>query len=68
MAYKILNDLCICCGTCEAECRNAAISANDDGYAIDPKKCTECEGWFEFQKCAQVCPVGAPVPDTDYPK
>jgi ferredoxin len=66
MAYKILIDRCTCCGACESECRNFAISAGEDGYVIDPNKCTECVGLFEIQKCAEVCPVGAPVPDPEF--
>jgi len=67
MAYKILLDRCTCCGTCESECRSLAISAGEDGYVIDPSKCTECVGLFEIQKCAEVCPVGAPVADPEFP-
>jgi len=67
MAYKIQNDVCICCGACESECRNSAISPGEDGYVIYPTKCTECVGLFEIQKCVEVCPVGAPVPDPEFP-
>ncbi|HEX2965834.1 MAG TPA: 4Fe-4S binding protein [Syntrophorhabdaceae bacterium] len=61
MAFKILSDRCTGCGTCESVCKNSAISEGDESYVIDPDKCTECAGWYEFQKCAEVCPVGAPV-------
>jgi len=33
---------------------------------IDPDKCTECVGAYESSKCAEICPVEAPVPDTDH--
>lgn len=62
MAYKI-TDECISCGACEAECKNEAISEGPNSFTIDPNKCTECVGWFASAKCAEVCPVDAPVPD-----
>ena len=37
----------------------------DASYVIDADKCTECVGWFEAPRCAEVCPVGAPQPDSD---
>ncbi len=64
MAYKITED-CISCGACESECKNFAISEGEASYVIDPDKCTECVGWFEAPRCAEVCPVGAPQPDPD---
>jgi ferredoxin len=64
VAYKITDD-CISCGVCEAECKNQAISEGDTGYVIDPDKCTECVGYFESSKCAEVCPVDACVADPD---
>jgi len=65
VAYKI-TDECISCGACEAECKNNAISEGEELYVIDPDKCTECVGWFESSKCAEVCPVDAPVSDPDH--
>lgn len=53
MAYSINND-CISCGACEAECPVSAISAGDDKYVIDADTCISCGA------CAGVCPVGAP--------
>ncbi len=64
MAYKINSD-CISCGACEAECQNDAVSEGEETYIIDPDKCTECVGNFEAPKCAEVCPVGACVPDPE---
>ena len=63
MAYKI-TDECITCGACETECKNEAIKEGDTTYVIDPDKCTECVGWFDSPKCAEVCPVDATVPDS----
>ncbi|MEG1524309.1 MAG: 4Fe-4S binding protein [Clostridia bacterium] len=54
MAFKI-NEDCISCGACAAECPAEAISEGTDRYQIDPAKCTECGN------CADVCPVGAPA-------
>lgn len=55
MAYSINKEICIGCGTCEAECPVGAISVDEDGkYCIDPEKCVECGA------CAGVCPVDAP--------
>jgi ferredoxin len=65
MSYKI-NEECISCGACEPECKNEAITEGDEIYAIDPSKCTECVGWFEAQKCVEVCPVDACIPDSEY--
>ncbi len=62
MAYKISEE-CISCGACQPECPNQAISEGDTTYVINPDKCTECVGFFASSKCAEVCPVGAPVPD-----
>ncbi len=55
MAYQI-NDECISCGACEAECPVSCISAGDDKYVIDADQCIECGA------CAGVCPVEAPNP------
>ena len=65
MAYKI-TDECISCGACEAECKNEAIKEGETIYEIDPNKCTECVGWFESSKCAEVCPVDCCIPDSDH--
>lgn len=65
MAYKI-TDECISCGACESECNNGAISEGEEVYIIDPDKCTECVGWFDSPKCAEVCPVDAAVSDPDH--
>ncbi len=56
MAYKI-NDDCISCGACEAECPVNCISSGDGKYQIDADVCIECGS------CAGVCPVGAPNQD-----
>ena len=55
MAYFI-NDECISCGACEAECPVNAISAGDGKYVIDDSLCIDCGA------CNGVCPVGAPQP------
>ena len=52
MAYKI-EDTCIACGACPAECPVDAISEGDI-YTIDADTCIDCGA------CAGVCPVEAP--------
>jgi len=54
MALVINADECTACGACEFECPNAAISMKGDVYAINAKKCTECDG--DAPKCSAVCP------------
>ena len=56
MAY-LINDDCISCGACEAECPNIAISEGETIYIIAPDKCTECVGSYDSSRCAEVCPV-----------
>lgn len=56
MAY-VINESCISCGACEAECPVSAISAGDDTYVIDPEACIDCGA------CADVCPVEAIHPE-----
>ena len=53
MAYQI-NDDCIMCGACAAQCPVEAISEGDGKYVIDDEKCISCGA------CAGACPVGAP--------
>ena len=67
MAYKITED-CAKCGSCELECPNQAIYEGEATYLIDPDKCTECVGFHESPKCAEICPVSASVPDPDHPR
>lgn len=55
MAY-IINDDCISCGACMAECPVDAISEGSDKYCIDKDTCIDCGA------CASVCPVDAPNP------
>jgi len=56
VSYKI-EDSCISCGACEAECQNQAITEGDTTYIIDPAKCTECVGISQSSRCAEVCPI-----------
>ena len=53
MAY-IINDECINCGACEAECPVSCITAGGEKYVIDVETCIDCGA------CAGVCPVDAP--------
>ena len=54
MAYAI-NDSCVNCGACDAECPVNAISQGDTQFVIDADTCIDCGN------CANVCPVGAPA-------
>ncbi|MCW1413025.1 4Fe-4S binding protein [Rhizobium sp. 1AS11] len=63
MSFRIVASQCTQCGACEFECPSGAIKFKGEAYVIDPNKCTECEGVFELQQCASVCPV----PDTCVP-
>lgn len=56
MAYKIIEDKCIACGTCIDECPVQAISPGDS-YVINAEICTDCG------TCAGVCPVEAIEPE-----
>ena len=53
----MITDECINCDVCEPECPNEAISAGEEIYEIDPRKCTECVGHFDEPQCVRVCPV-----------
>ena len=65
MATMITNE-CINCGACEPECPNNAISQGETIFIIDPKLCTECVGFHDYEACAAVCPVDCCVPDEMY--
>jgi ferredoxin len=67
MAYKISEE-CTTCGVCVDECPVQAISEGDEIFVIDPSTCIECEGHYDEPHCAEVCPVGACVPDPEHPK
>jgi ferredoxin len=62
MATMITTD-CINCGACEPECPNNAISQGETVFVIDPKLCTECVGFHDYEACAAVCPVDCCVTD-----
>ena len=53
----MITDECINCDVCEPACPNAAITAGEWFYEIDPNRCTECVGHFDDPQCRQVCPV-----------
>lgn len=54
MAY-VINDACLQCGACAAQCPADAISEGDGKYVINPDACIGCGG------CADGCPAGAIV-------
>ena len=57
---------CILCDACVPECPNEAISAGDEIYSVDSLKCTECVGFFDSPRCADVCPVECCEPNPDF--
>jgi ferredoxin len=52
-----IDETCINCGACEPECPTNSISEGDEIYIIDPSTCLECKGYFDSQRCVEVCPV-----------
>lgn len=59
MAYSINPSECTGCGSCEFDCPNSAIKMKGDVYAIDAKRCTECNGHFAKPQCVSLCPSDA---------
>ena len=53
MAF-VINDNCISCGACAAECPVEAIKEGDGKYEINADVCIDCGA------CAETCPVDAP--------
>ena len=49
----VINDSCISCGACAAQCPVNAISEGDGKYEIDADTCIDCGA------CEGGCPVGA---------
>ena len=42
MAYRIDENTCISCGSCEGECPVQAIEQGDASYVIDEDACIDC--------------------------
>lgn len=55
----VINGKCICCDVCLPECPNDAISAGEEIFVIDQKKCTQCVGFYDYPQCIEVCPTEA---------
>ncbi|MFQ3451978.1 4Fe-4S binding protein [Bradyrhizobium sp. NAS96.2] len=69
MPFKIIASQCTGCSACEPLCPNVAISEKGGTFSIDPKKCTECVGYFDEPQCVAVCPVDDTcVVDTSWPR
>lgn len=65
MALSI-TEHCVNCWACLPLCPSEAITANLDGrahFAIDPRKCTECEGDHADPQCASICPIECAILD-----
>ncbi|MEG1633666.1 MAG: 4Fe-4S binding protein [Oscillospiraceae bacterium] len=52
MAF-VINEDCVSCGTCAANCPAEAIEMGDDRYVIDQDKCVSCG------TCKENCPADA---------
>ena len=52
MAF-VINEECVSCGACAAQCPVEAISEGADRYEINADVCVGCGA------CADQCPVGA---------
>ncbi len=50
---RVICDVCLSCGSCEATCPVSAISQGDDHYVVDADTCIDCGA------CEAACPVGA---------
>ncbi|MDO6463401.1 YfhL family 4Fe-4S dicluster ferredoxin [Pseudoalteromonas carrageenovora] len=59
----LINNKCINCDICVAECPNTAIYMGSKTYQIDPAKCTECIGHYDNPTCVIVCPINCIKPD-----
>jgi ferredoxin len=57
MTHKINTEICTSCDACEPVCPNAAIRVKSGIYAIDAKKCNDCESHFDDPQCVAICPV-----------
>lgn len=69
MAYKIVESQCTGCSACEPECPNNAIYEKNGLFAINPKKCTECIGFFDSAQCVSACPIDDTcIIDAGYPR
>lgn len=60
-----ITEECINCGSCAPECPNEAITEDEGAgrHVIDAAKCTECVGFFDAEKCQEVCPSECCLPD-----
>ena len=58
-------DSCVSCWACVDVCPSDAIhlSAKDNHFVIDPKKCTECEGDYASPQCSSICPIEETILD-----
>lgn len=62
-----INEYCVACGWCQPLCKNGAIKEGENmQYYIDPGRCTECIGWYEEERCIEVCFQSACEPDPEH--
>lgn len=51
MAYTIVQEICIQCGSCAPFCKQEAIDWINSQYVIDPERCEMCS------TCLEYCPI-----------
>ena len=62
-----INEYCVACGWCQPLCKNGAIKEGENmQYYIDPRRCTECIGWYEEERCIEICFQSACEPDPEH--
>lgn len=55
MAFKVVKENCVNCGSCDPSCPVQAISEKDGARVIDEATCISCGS------CVGACPTGAIV-------
>ncbi len=58
MAYIIVQEICIQCGSCAPFCKNDAIKWVERHYVIDPERCEMCG------TCLEYCPMDNAIVDS----
>lgn len=56
MPIRITQD-CVNCAACVDVCPNGGITQGRSVYVINQDLCTECVGFFSYQRCVEVCPI-----------
>ena len=70
---RVINDTCISCGSCAAQCPVEAISQGDTQYVIDADSCIDCgacgaptcRAFAEDVVKKMLCPDDCPIKNCD---